>query len=156
MNQQEIDIRNFNETNFRIWQFRITTAVEKLGLQEYLEKDVVKQIESTGNKDEIIKAKKENASVRKIIINSIDDDILKNYLNDNSSFIIMERLRRKNGGSQIDLRYWIKKMNSLKAKNLSEVTSVIDEMYDIFELIKENKLEIANYEKVKFMYNSMP
>eukprot|EP00833_Pecoramyces_ruminatium_P010399 jgi/Orpsp1_1/1184431/evm.model.c7180000089480.1 len=101
-------------------------------------------------------AVKENAAVRELIINSMDNDILKDYLNVTSSFIIMERLTRKYGGDKNDLKYWIKKLNSLKAKSLSEVTTALEDISDIFEQMKENGLTISYNEKIKFLYLSMP
>jgi len=50
----------------------ISTAVEQLGLSEYLEKDIAKELDDQGKDKNIIKqAKSKNNQVRLLIINSV-------------------------------------------------------------------------------------
>jgi len=151
---QEIKIKTLNGKNFQTWKFRITTAVEKLGLEEFLITDIYNNSKKSDKKvdEEINKC---NATVRDIIINSMEDNILKDYLNVKSAYAIMERLKKKYGGSQEDIKYWIKKLNSLRAKSENEIPTVLDDMFDIFKSMEENGLKISDNEKLKFMYSAM-
>jgi len=152
------NIKPFNGKNFQVWEFRVTTAVEKLALEKYLESDVYKDTKdkAKGDKEKLNEVKKNNATVREILINAIDDEILHDFINIKSPFQIMQKLRKKYGGGETDIRYWIRKLNNLKAKNTEEITYVLDEMFSIFETLEGKKQVISDREKLKFMYDSMP
>jgi len=64
----------------------------------------------------------------------------------------MERLKKKYGGNQEDIKYWIKKLNSLRAISDCEIPTILDYMFDTFKSMEENSLKISDNEKLKFMY----
>jgi len=73
---REIKIKTLNRKNFQTWKFRIITAVKKLGLEEYLTTDIYNDSKKS-NKNVDEKINKNNATFRDIIINSMEDNILK-------------------------------------------------------------------------------
>jgi len=151
-------IKPFNGKNFQVWEFRVTTAVEKLELEDYLEKDVCKEVKEKypDNAEKLAEANEGNATVREVLINAIEDEILRYYINIKSSYQLMQKLKKKYGGGETDIRYWIRKLNNLKAKNTEEIAFVLDEMFNIFETLSNNSQVISDREKIKFMYESMP
>jgi len=73
--------KTLNGTNYNIWYDTISTDVEKLDLSEYLEKDIVKELEDQGKDNNIIKqAKSKNSQVRLLIINSVTSKIHKEII----------------------------------------------------------------------------
>ena len=72
-------------------EFRVTTAVEKLAIEKYLESEVYKDTKDKAkdNKEKLNEVKKNNATVRELLINAIDDEILHDFINIKSPFQIM-------------------------------------------------------------------
>jgi len=125
-----------------------------LAIEKYLESEVYKDTKDKAkdNKEKLNEVKKNNATVRELLINAIDDEILHDFINIKSPFQIMWKLRKEYGGGETDIR----KLNNLKAKNTEEITYAFNEMFNIFETLEGKKKVISDREKLKFMYDLMP
>jgi len=139
------------------WSDYIDAMVQRAKLREFLREDKIKDIDPLNPKTEKeIKIISENATVRLFILESISAEIHKEVTGISSAFEIYRKLKKKYGGNANDATYWIKKLNSIYAKQESDISSAIEEMKDIFKLMKKNNLIFSEDEKVKYLHNSLP
>jgi len=131
--------------------------VQRAKLSEFLREDKIKDKDPLNPKTEKeIKIISENATVKLFILESISAEIHKEVTGISSAFEIYRKLKKKYGGNANDATYWIKKLNSIYAKQESDISSAIEEMKDIFKLMKKNNLIFSEDEKVKYLHNSLP
>ena len=111
-----------NSTNYNIWYDTISTAVEKLGLSEYLEKYIVKELEDQRKDNNIVKqVKSKNSQVRLVIINSVTSKIHEEIIVIIPASLIIETLKTKYVKETEDITQWIRKLKSIKVNKMEEI-----------------------------------
>ncbi|ORY57943.1 hypothetical protein LY90DRAFT_506343 [Neocallimastix californiae] len=100
----------------------ISTAVEQLGLSEYLEKDIAKELDDQGKDKNIIKqAKSKNNQIHEEIIGIIP------------AFLTIETLKTEYGKETEDMTQWIRKLKSIKANTMEKNPKVNRKIKKIFQ-----------------------
>ncbi len=66
----------------------------------------------------------------------------------------MEKLKSLYGEEKSsDIQYWMKKIYSLKAKNLSDCKDVINKIKEIFDIMEKNKVSLGNWEMTRIYFS---
>jgi len=55
-----------------------------------------------------------------------------------------------------DTEFWMKKMYSIKAKNLHECKGVINGLNEIFEKLESSNIKLTDLEKIRIMFLAFP
>ncbi|ORX33612.1 hypothetical protein BCR36DRAFT_448949 [Piromyces finnis] len=55
-----------------------------------------------------------------------------------------------------DPNYWLKKLYSLKAKNLTDCKDIINQINEIFYVMNRNNIQLGTWEKIRVLYLSFP
>jgi len=150
--------------NFEQWRFLISNVLKAKKIQKYVESDVVSKLkeqlttEKTNPKStnieslekEIEEAEAKDAEACSIISNNVTKGVLDYIKNLSNAYEIMEKLQSLYGKEKsADVQYWMKKMYSLKARNLSECKDVINKIKEIFDIMAKNKASLGDWEKIR-------
>ncbi len=152
-----------NGSNFENWKWKIENILLAEGLEVFIEKNHVSDVEnkvSTGmaTNDELEKVKKSAKRAYAILVNSLTEDIaIKIKKIDKNPYLVMEKLESdyKNSSTN-NMTYWMNKLDNLKAKNFTECTDVLNSIKDIFEIIKDKGYSLGDWEKIRYIVNALP
>ena len=109
------------------------------------------------NRREIIEsAKRENAQVLLMLIRNVKENILKEVSRLTQSCQVYSKLASKYGSGNADTEYWLKEIQKLKAKNLSQISKTIESMLETFTEMDGSNVVLSDREKIKFMFNALP
>jgi len=74
-----------------------------------------------------------------------------------TAYKFVEKLKSLYGKKKSsDVQYWMRKMYSLKAKNLSDCKDVINQIKEIFDIMTKNNANLGDWEKIRVLYLSFP
>ena len=148
-------------TNYRIWYDNIIDAIDKEGLGEYLEKDILAELNTLDQDKEETKRKiKEaninNSKVRYIIKNTINTKIHNDRIGIKTSSEIIAYLKEKYEHDVNNMTQWINKLKTIKAKKEVEIPSVIKKILRIFKNMDDLSTGLEDKKKVKYFLNALP
>ena len=164
-----------NKSNFEEWEFLITNILKSKKILNYTKSDVVGKIrKKLIEAENLPKDEKYNATIKNltsqledaeandalactILITNVSKDILEYIKRLESAFDIMQKLKSLYGNKKsADIQYWMKKMYSLRAKNLFECKDVINQINEIFDIMNRNNANLGEWEKIRILYLSFP
>jgi len=148
-------------TNYRIWYDNIIDAIDKEGLGEYLEKDILAELNTLDQDKEETKRKiKEaninNSKVRYIIKNTINTKIHNDRIGIKTPSEIIAYLKEKYEHDVNNMTQWINKLKTIKAKKEVEIPSVIKKILRIFKNMDDLSTGLEDKKKVKYFLNALP
>jgi len=162
-----------NSKNFEEWEFLIKNILESEQVLEYIKSDVISEIntkleEAKGSEtpneatikdleNQVADAKMKNALATTIISTNVSFGIVEKIKGLKSAYAVMKKLtvlygKRKSS----DIQFWMKKMNTMKAKTLYECKGVITELNEIFEKLAESNVKLSDLEKIRIFYLAFP
>eukprot|EP00833_Pecoramyces_ruminatium_P002444 jgi/Orpsp1_1/1176476/evm.model.c7180000057769.1 len=176
---QETKLQNeerLNKNNFDEWEFLISNILKSKKILKYVQSDIIGNLKEkleeekrkSGQREKpskIIKdletkiedAEFENALACTIISTNVSKEILEYIKRINSAYDIMQKLKTLYGKKKSsDVQYWMRKMYSLKAKNLSECKDVINQIKEIFNIMTRNNANLGVWKKTRILYLSFP
>jgi len=176
---QEIKLqpdKRLNKTNFEEWKFLIDNVLKSKKILKFIETDLIgnlkenlKELKTNNLNNESTKKQAEklekqiedteacNALASTILITNVSKEILEYIKNLKSAFEIIQKLKSLYGNEKsADIQYWMKKMYSLRAKNLMECKDVINQINEIFNIMERNKANLGVWEKIRILYLSFP
>ena len=164
-----------NKDNFENWEFLIKNILKSLKILQYVNENVIgklndklKEEKGKPKSDETVKAIKDlekdikeaetqDALASTIISKNVSQEVLSYIRYLTTAYDIMEKLKVLYGKKKTaDLNYWLKKLYSLKAKNLSECKDIINQIKEIFEVMDKNNIRLGTWEKIRVLYLSYP
>ena len=97
----------------------------------------------------------QDALASTIISKNVSQEVLNLIRYHTSVYYIMEKLKTLYGKKKIaDLNYWLKKLYSFKAKNLSDFKNIINQIKEIFEFMKKDNILLGTWENIRVLYLS--
>jgi len=159
---QEIKLKteeHLNKDNFEEWEFLTGNILKSKRLQKYVKKDKIGELknkleekskiqtkdeqtlkEINDLKAEIENAETKDASTCTIICTNVSKETLEFIKGLDTAYKIMEKLKSLYGKKKSsDVQYWMRKMYSLKAKNLSDCKDVINQIKEIFDIMTKKQ-----------------
>jgi len=111
----------------------------------------------TQNRNRIIaKVEEKDSQLMLMVIQNIEDKILREVSRMKKTFTIMEKLTSKFGNMNNDTEYWLKKLRKLKANDLNQVMKMADSVNEIFGEMEDAGVNLTEREKLKYMFNILP
>jgi len=177
MSENKVQLEErLNKYNFEEWEFLISNILKSKKILKYIQFDLINNLkfELTGliNKvkktDEDLKAIKsleskideaeaKDALACTIISTNVSKEILEYIKRLSTSYEIMQKLRSLYGKKKSsDVQYWLKKLYSLRAKDLSDCKDTINQIKEIFEIMEGNNATLGEWEKIRILYLSFP
>jgi len=111
----------------------------------------------TQNRNRIIaKVEEKDSQLMLMVIQNIEDKILREVSRMKKTFTIMEKLTSKFDNMNNDTEYWLKKLRKLKANDLNQVMKMADSVNEIFGEMEDAGVNLTEREKLKYMFNILP
>ncbi|ORX45400.1 hypothetical protein BCR36DRAFT_372763 [Piromyces finnis] len=140
--------------NFPIWYITISDYLKSLKLNLYIETNVTSNItDPTTEMDH--NANDAKASI--IILTNVIDKI-KYYIKDCST--AYEKMEKLKSLYEVDKAtfcgMWMKRLYSIRAKSVRDTMEIINEILELFKLLKESLMEPPKIEQITIMYDALP
>ncbi|ORX42078.1 hypothetical protein BCR36DRAFT_338039, partial [Piromyces finnis] len=162
-----------NKDNFEEWEFLINNILKSKKILSYVKTNKIEELKKKletekGNtiqnkqaikemEEEIDEAEAMDALACTIISTNVSKEVLDYIKRLSSGYDIMKKLRSMYGKKKsADIQYWMKKMYSLKATDLSECKDVINQIKEIFDIISRSNANLGDWEKIRVLYLSFP
>ena len=174
----ETKLRNediLNKGNFENWEFLINNILKSLKILKYVNENVIgnlndklkeeKEKPQTDETNKAIKdlekdikeAEAQDALASTIISKNVNQEALSYIRYLTTAYDIMEKLKTLYGKKKTaDLNYWLKKLYSFKAKDLSDCKDVINQINEIFNVMDKSNIKLGTWEKIRILYLSYP
>ncbi|KAG4091632.1 hypothetical protein H8356DRAFT_952267 [Neocallimastix lanati (nom. inval.)] len=111
----------------------------------------------TKTQQDLEDAKVKDSVVRAFILTSITKEVKKKIRNSKTAYNIMAKIKEHYDKSKSnDVDHYIRKLNSLKSKNIDDSLEVISEIIDIFEILDEKNYRLGTLEKAKYINFAVP
>ena len=146
-----------NKGNFENWKFLINNILKSLKILKYVNENVIdklndklKEEKGKPQTDETIKAinglekdikeaEAQDALASTIISKNVNQEALSYIRYLTTAYDIMEKLKTLYGKKKTaDLNYWLKKLYSFRAKDLSDCKDVINQINEIFNVMDKS------------------
>ena len=102
-------------------------------------------------------AKVKDSIARAFILTSITKEVKRKIRNAKTAYSIMTKIKEYYDKSKSnDVNHYIRKLNSLKSKNIDDSLEVISEITDIFEILDKKNYRLGTLEKEKYIYFAIP
>jgi len=151
------DIKLTGSENFSLWIDHILWVIRKEKLIDYVTIDKIGEIDidhPSGPNE--IEAVMNNGKARVILVESMTPQVHSEVVGINSAYSMLEKLKKKYGGDDNNIAYWVRTLNSLSAKDETEIMDVLDKMNDIFKTMGKKNLNLSENDKLRYVYHSIP
>ncbi|ORX50269.1 hypothetical protein BCR36DRAFT_326810, partial [Piromyces finnis] len=162
-----------NKDNFEEWEFLINNILKSKKILSYVKTNKIEELKKKletekGNtiqnkqaikemEEEIDEAEAMDALACTIISTNVSKEVLDYIKRLSSAYDIMKKLKSMYGKKKsADIQYWMKKMYSLKATDLSECKDVINQIKEIFDIMSRSNANLGDWEKIRVLYLSFP
>ncbi len=153
---------HLNKNNYSDWIFRIKNELNTRELWEYTERDIVAEVANevrrkTKNENDLKKAKTQDQIALSIIINNVSQEVIKKIERVEKTCEAMEIINMDyNKEKSKDVGYYLKKLDTLYAKNLDECMDIMREIENIFNILDEKEYRFDDISKMNTIYNAAP
>ncbi|ORX57782.1 hypothetical protein BCR36DRAFT_402187 [Piromyces finnis] len=153
-----------NKKNFDNWYTKICRILREKGIKKYIESDFLNDLINENKKKQILgqptieiarHIKKDTQAIQ-IITNSLTSELISGIVNFQTSFRMMEKLKRdyiENYEGLAENLYL--KLANIRASNLQESVKIIDKINKIFKQLDIAENPLKDNEKSKFLYSSI-
>ncbi|ORY57940.1 hypothetical protein LY90DRAFT_506340 [Neocallimastix californiae] len=151
-----------NKSNFEDWYPTVSSILKSKKLLDYISSDVLTTMANdvrngTKTQQDLEDAKVKDSVVRAFILTSITKEVKKKIRNSKTAYNIMAKIKEHYDKSKSnDVDHYIRKLNSLKSKNIDDSLEVISEIIDIFEILDEKNYRLGTLEKAKYINFAVP
>jgi len=151
------NIKLTGSENFSLWIDHILWVIRKEELIDYVTTDKIGEIDidHPSGPNEITTVMN-NGKARVILVESMTPQVHSEVVGINSAYNMLEKLKKKYGGDDNNIAYWVRTLNSLSASDETEIMDVLDKMNNIFKTMEKKKLILSENDKLRYVYHSIP
>ena len=150
------------KSNYDDWYPLIRHFLKSKGFLSYIEEDIVattkQEVENgTKNNEDLNKVEKNDSCVMSFIFTSVSVEIRRKIKNKETAFEMMNKIKQLyDNQANKDVAYYLRKLNSLKARGLDDSLDIMSEMEEIFNFLDEKNYSLGSLEKTKYIYYALP
>ena len=151
-----------DKNNFEDWYPTVSSILESKELLDFILKDVISTttdevMAGTKTQQDLEATKVKDSKARAFILTSITKEVKRKIRNTKTAYDIMTKIKDHYDKTKSkDVDHYIKRLNSLKSKNIDDSLEIMSEITDFFEILDEKNYKLGTLEKAKHIYFAVP